>query len=329
MKIFYLDRKVNPNERSFEKLFSYIKEYVKSNKITIENIENPYDNGIVNLFRSIFFFRKQIHKNDIVHITGQIHFASIALKTNKIVLTVHDLGLYRELPFLRSFIFKLFWIYLPFRKVKIITVISEKTKEEIIKFMPSVENKIIVIPNCVTIEKAEEKVKESKDLCNVLIVGTRSNKNIERAVQALINLPIKVIIVGKLAEDINEVLISNNINFENYYNIAEAELLQLYKNADILLFPSLYEGFGLPILEAQAQNVIVVTSEISPMKEVAGEAAIIVDPYSVDSIKSGVKSVLNFSNEEKEKMIKKGKENLKKYTIENISKKYIEIYEIL
>lgn len=329
MKIVFLDRKFNPNEISFEKLFSFVKKSFLNKEIDIQNIENPFGNGIINLFKSILFYRKFVKNDSVVHITGQIHFAAIGLKTEKVVITVHDLGLYRNLSFIRFLFFKIFWIYLPFRKAKVIVAISEKTKQEIAEVMPSVIKKVVVVPNCVTMDIAEDIVADKGTVAKILIVGTRANKNIENSIKALHNLAIEVFIVGKLEKEYEDLLYSNKINYENYVNISDEELKVLYQKANVLLFASIYEGFGLPILEAQAQNTLVVTSNILPMSDVSGEGAILVDPNSVDSIKRGLTVALNLSNEEKIEMIKKGKENLKRFSVENVSNQYINIYENL
>lgn len=329
MKLTFLDRKFNPGEISIEKLFGFIKNNFSEKGVEFTNVENLYEQGLVDLFKGILFFRNKVKKNAIVHITGQIHFAAIALKTKKIVITVHDLGLYRDLPFHRFFIYKLFWIYLPFRRAKKLVAISQKSKDEIIKIMPSVKEKVIVIPNCVTVDISDTYVTDLKSIQNVLIVGTRSNKNTCRSLLALKGLPVIITIVGKLNQELSEILNNNKMEFKNLVNISDKELVKQYKNADILLFPSLYEGFGLPILEAQAQNTIVITSNILPLKEVAGGAAVLIDPLSVDSIKDGVNKALNYSKEEKLNLILKGKENLKNYSVEAVSNQYLEIYENL
>lgn len=110
-------------------------------------------------------------------------------------------------------------------------------------------------------------------------------------------------------------------------NNGEKDLISIYQESDILLFPSVYEGFGLPILEAQAQNVLVVTSNISPLKEVAGKAAILVEPDTPESIRQGVVRMMKMPSEEKIKMIEEGKQNVKKYSVTNTTRQYLELYE--
>lgn len=329
MKIIYLYRKYNKNEISIEKLFGYLIQKIKINKIEVLKIENPFGSGIFNLFRSIFFFRNKIKKTDVVHITGQIHFAAIALKTKKIIITVHDLGLYRDLTRFRSFIFKLFWIYLPFKKARYIVAISEKTKNEIIGIMPSVAHKIVVIPNCLTIEIGGDLSIDYSKHNSILIVGTRTNKNLMRSLKALEGLDVEVLIIGELTEEIREILENYRIKFNNKTNVSEENLFQYYRESNILLFPSIYEGFGLPILEAQATNTIVVTSNVPPMNEIAGFGSFLVDPYCIESIREGVINALKLTGEERSRIINAGKENIKNYKIDNISEQYLKLYKNL
>lgn len=327
MQITLLNRKYNPNEKSIEKLFCFISNGLKAKGIELRAIENPYGSGFHNLIKAIFFFRKATHSNEIIHITGQIHFAAIALKSKKVIITVHDLGLYRALSVLRLCIFKFFWIYLPFRKAKFIVAISEKTKDEIIRIMPSVAHKIKVIPNCITLEIEPNVFLKNNVIPHILIIGTRSNKNIEKAITALKGLTVQLTIVGILSEIQKRLLEENNILYKNPINVGEKDLISIYQESDILLFPSVYEGFGLPILEAQAQNVLVVTSNISPLKEVAGKAAILVEPDTPESIRQGVVRMMEMPSEEKIKMIEEGKQNVKKYSISQSVKSYIQLYK--
>lgn len=94
--------------------------------------------------------------------------------------------------------------------------------------------------------------------------------------------------------------------------IDKTEMIALYKNAYILAMPSLYEGFGLPILEAQSYGVPVITSDNSSMPEVAGEGAIITNSYSVESIKSALEQILS-NRRLRQKLSEKALINVQKY----------------
>jgi glycosyltransferase involved in cell wall biosynthesis len=95
--------------------------------------------------------------------------------------------------------------------------------------------------------------------------------------------------------------------------VPEEDLIALYSAADLFIYLSLYEGFGLPILEAQACGCPVLTSDITSCPEVAGDGAHLVDPYSVEEIKDGIEQIL-MNDEYRQALIKKGNKNVKKFS---------------
>ena len=330
MKVNYLWRKPDANEQSIERLFSFVRAEINNFDIQAKDIKATGRGGVKNLLKDIYYFRNMVGKNEIAHITGDVHFAAIALKTNKIIITVHDLGTYRQFSWYRYLIFYIFWIYLPFKRARYIVAISDKTKKEIIKAMPSIAQKVIVIPNCITIDIEKKTTLKDNLKPKVLIIGTRENKNIERAICALEGLDVELIIVGKLSNEQVNLLNEKKINYENSFNVTEKELIEIYRQSDYLLFPSVYEGFGLPIIEAQAQNLLVITSNVSPMKEICGEdSGIIVDPLSVESIRAGINKALKLSNDDKLALIKSAKINIEKYTPDLSSRNYMKLYEMI
>ena len=92
------------------------------------------------------------------------------------------------------------------------------------------------------------------------------------------------------------------------------------------MFASTYEGFGVPIIEAQAMGRVVITSNIEPMNKVAGNGAIIVDPYDVNSIKEAVLRIID-NVELRNDIILKGLKNASKYSSESIASKYLKLYK--
>jgi glycosyltransferase involved in cell wall biosynthesis len=101
-----------------------------------------------------------------------------------------------------------------------------------------------------------------------------------------------------------------------------------YREADMVTLISTKEGFGLPIVEAQATGRSVVTSSTSSMPEVAGEGAILVDPYSSRSIRDGIKTVIE-NSEYREAIIRKGFENIGRFSPEKIASQYASLYRKL
>ena len=104
--------------------------------------------------------------------------------------------------------------------------------------------------------------------------------------------------------------------------------MTLYRNALLLVFPSLYEGFGLPPLEAMACGCPAVVSNVASLPEVCGEAAYYVDPYDIDSIAAGIYRVAKDDQLRKD-LIERGLERAKLFTWEKSAKEHIKIFEEL
>lgn len=191
-------------------------------------------------------------------------------------------------------------------KIKILERYNIKKENEIIFSLGTLQER----KNMVSIIKAYNSYKEKNlDSKLVLILAGSPGKGYE-----------------KIMKEYEESKYKENIRILHY--ISEEEKILLYKLSKIFIFPSLYEGFGMPIVEAMAAGVPVITSNISSMPEVVGDAAILVNPYSVDEITSAITKIIE--NEELEKeMIKKGLEQAKKYTWENSVKKLEKIYSEL
>ena len=98
--------------------------------------------------------------------------------------------------------------------------------------------------------------------------------------------------------------------------------------ADIIIFPSLYEGFGLPILEGQKAGRAVLTSFLSPMKEVAGAGACLVDPYDSESIRAGIKKIIDDAGYRAD-IINRGFENIHQYEVQQIADQYLGLYSAI
>jgi glycosyltransferase involved in cell wall biosynthesis len=144
-------------------------------------------------------------------------------------------------------------------------------------------------------------------------------------VQACAGLELDLIVVGHLSALDRHLLSSSGVQWEAHQDLLPHQIIDVYVASDLIIFASTYEGFGLPILEAQAVGRPVITSNTSPMSEVAGEGALKVDPFDVDSIRIGLQRLLA-DPELRGELVKKGFENVKQYSATAIAAQYAELY---
>jgi len=159
----------------------------------------------------------------------------------------------------------------------------------------------------------------------LLFIGSTANKNLDRIILAIAGISCTLEIVGRIPEEHLLLLKKYSIHYRQFTDLSESEMADRYADSDIIIFPSLYEGFGLPILEGQKAGRAVLTSNISPMKEVAGEGACLVDPYDPDSIRSGINKIM-LDGSYRADIVKKGFENKNQYDVQKIADQYLKLY---
>ena len=145
-----------------------------------------------------------------------------------------------------------------------------------------------------------------------------------RIIHAIHDLDIHLSIIGSISIENTELLDKFGVNYSNSINLTDEEIFAKYVESDMLVFPSTYEGFGLPIIEAQTVGRPVITSNNTSMPWVAGSAACLVDPYSIDSIRSGIVKIMQDS-QYRNKLVEHGFENSKRFHPDHIAKMYHEL----
>jgi glycosyltransferase involved in cell wall biosynthesis len=253
----------------------------------------PSSNVLFILFNLYYLLR---FRSGLFHISGHVHYAILALPKSSTILTIHDLVFLQTYKGLRRRVMKWLFLDLPVRKAKWITTVSEKSRDEIIKYTKCDPNKIIVIANPLAENCFTDFNPYFPRQPRLLFIGTKGNKNLENVIPSLYRLNIHLRIIGELTNKQLLLLRKFEINYSNDFNLTDNQLSSEYQNADIILFPSLYEGFGLPVIEGFCAGKPVITSDISPMKEIAENAAFLVDPLSISSIRDGVNAVINSPN---------------------------------
>lgn len=323
-RIVFIERQKSQSV-SIERVFREISRHLPHEKFDFEFHKLAYGNGILGILKNLIFFRRM--PADIYHITGHAHYMALVLPRERTILTIHDLIFLHTRTGLRRKVLKKLFLDWPLKRLKYVTTISESTKVEILKHLDSLHEKLRVIENPIFSEFVTNDGKAfNKENPVILQVGTTNNKNISRLITAIAGLTCKLRIIGTLDVKIEDELMTNNIDYENVAGVGDGEMREEYRNCDIVSFCSTYEGFGLPIIEAQAMRKPVITSDLEPMRSVAGGAAVLVDPNIAESIKQGILSII-YSENLRSDLAERGLENIKRFDPKTISRKYAELYD--
>lgn len=323
LKVTYYYRKPFEGNFSIEELFGLIQKSLPNTiSYTVYKMKY-YSKGFIKRFLNGFL--AMFKQGTINHITGDINYIAFFLKKRKTILTIHDLEVLKRNKGLKYKIIKFFWFTVPCRRAKFVTVISESTRKDLLEEVNINAEKVKVVYDCISSEIEFCKKDFNAGKPRILHIGTKHNKNLENTIKALAGLNVQLLILGRLQTAQEQLLKDFNIDHKNFYNLDYKEVLNLYKESDLLSFVSISEGFGLPIIEANAIGRPVITSNTTSMPEIAGEAALIVDPFSVDEIRNGISEIIQ-DDKLRNSLIDKGKENVKRFLPEQIVKQYTHLY---
>lgn len=264
-------------------------------------------------------------------------------KSIKKIVTIHDLIFLRYPKYYGFFDRKIhFW---KFKKAAeqadLIIAISEQTKSDIIKFLKVPENKIrVVYQGChhsfkenkpqEFLNSVREKFKIPTEF--ILNVGTiEERKNLLNIVKSINNTEIPLVVVGKKKEKyfkkVQRFIIKNKLQNQVFFleNVSMEELAAIYKIAKIFVYPSVFEGFGIPVIESLFSGTAVITSNSSSLPEAGGKDSLYIDPNNIDDLKS--KILFLWSNEsERKRRVEKGLLYVQKFSDENIAKELMKVY---
>jgi glycosyltransferase involved in cell wall biosynthesis len=269
-----------------------------------------------------YSFREQLHVPWVLHrerpdVFHAPHYVLPPLTRCRSVVTIHDcihLMFPQYLPNRAAYVYARASMWSAARQAHRILTVSEASKRDIIHFFSVPPEKVIVVYNAIEERfaltpsaEAIERVRERYQLNHrfVLYVGNiKPHKNLVRLIEAFAELrtrgfdDLKLLIIGDeisklpaLRRAVHSHKLHKHVRFLGF--LEDETLSILYRLAAVFVFPSLYEGFGLPPIEAMASGTPVVTSNVSSMPEVTGDAAVLVDPYNVESIVDGIARVLN------------------------------------
>jgi glycosyltransferase involved in cell wall biosynthesis len=306
-----------------------------------DNVKLIYFPGLANIGKIPFFYRHllvpyilSLYRLDVYHNPAYIipffYFG-------KSVITVHDLAYYKNPAWFPDHQFFNTKILIPFSifKSKKIIAVSESTKNDLIKYFKVKKKKIEVILEGVD------------DYCNLAVDESKINlgtleprKNLVRLIKAFNEFlkenpdsNFKLVLAGKkgwkyepIFETIKDLKLEDKVIWVGYVHLPEK--IYLLKHSFALVFPSLYEGFGLPILEAMNMGVAVVTSNVASIPEIVIDNAVLIEPEDRDSIKEGLNKIYRDADL-RQKLIERGRGIARHFTWEKSAQKTLELFESL
>ena len=327
MKIIYLHRKPEKyGSFSLEYIFKDVRTRL-AHKIEYSIAESKYTSQglyprVYNALEAIFR-----QKGDVNHITGDTHYVGIFLTKRKTILTVLDCGFMKQdRSAISKWVYQLFWLKLPVRNARFVTAISKATKDDVVAYTNCNPEKVIIVPVAISPAYQPHPKPFHAEKPKLLHIGTNPNKNLLRLIEAIEGINCHLTIVGKLSEEQLEKLQQHQIEYTNVFNISDEEMVQQYLDCDILAYVSTYEGFGMPIIEANSVERPVLTSNVTSMPDVAGDAACLVDPFDVQAIWQGLLKIIN-DETYREQLLANGRVNKLRFDPNYIANLYYQLYE--
>jgi len=236
-----------------------------------------------------------------------------------LVVTVHDLAVFRRPEAFPR------WTrtYVPrtvprvLRAAARVIAVSEFTRSELVELLGVAVEKIRVVPNAVEDVFTADGARAEGDY--LLVVGTlEPRKNLERLAEAARRAGVELRVAGSAGW--------GGVSANGWVGrVDDDELARLYRGAACFAYPSLYEGFGIPILEAMACGAPVVTSRGGATEEVAGGAAVLVDPFDVDSIAAGIREAVSRRDE----LRSRGLERARSFSWDETARRTLDVYREL
>ena len=229
------------------------------------------------------------------------------------------------------------WTKYSVNQAKHIFAISQSTKNDIVSQFSQPPSKISVIYPASSLENktySKAKIDEVKKIYSItkpyfIFVGTKQpRKNLEKLIKAfqdLNNQDISLVIVGKTWHQFSQLELKTTGNIKTTGYISQEHLQALMQGSISLVFPSLYEGFGIPVLEAMQNNVLVAASNNSSIPEITGKSSLLFNPQSSTSITSTLKTILSLSPQKRTNLIKQGKIRASQFSWEKTAKKTLEV----
>lgn len=324
--------------------------FIKNKKSNFIVIDKRFKNRIIRVLWELLILPFEIRKRkiDVLHCPNYI---TPLIKLNfKLIVTFHDLTFFlfpEKYTFLKRIFYKIMVPYFINISNSIISD-SNNTKKDLLRFFKINKDKVKVIflsyPEYYNSKEDEESAKKTLEKYGILkdfalFVGViEPRKNILSILKAFVNINNEInmdlVIVGRKGwyskeidnylNNLNQLQLKNRIIFTGF--VSEEDLVHFYRSAMMFIYPSFYEGFGLPPLQAMACGTPVITSNISSLPEIVDDAAVKINPDDISQLEESIKLLYN-NPLKREELIKKGLEQCKKFDEKNFSLDTIKVYE--
>lgn len=316
-------RRALPGAFSIERLFECVRAALPGEIEVRLETNRFYSRGVLpRLFDAL---RARRRAGSVNHVLGDVHYLTWFLPRRGSILTVHDCISLERLRGPRRALLWLLWYWLPVRRAEQVTVVSEYTRQALARWVPAARARISVIPPPLAPAFTPWPAPPRGSHLRLLHVGTTKNKNLLRVIDACRGLAVMLVVVGELDPTSAARMRALGLQHENHVKLDDAALVELYRTSHALIFASTYEGFGLPIIEAQAIGRPVITSRICSMPEASGGAALLVDPHDVADIRRAIRCLLDDPNGAAD-LVQQGHANAARYAPGPIAAAYAELY---
>jgi len=320
MKVVLIYRHQRPGTHSIEELFHTIAGELRKHVEVMEYEVGTRRDTLKDAWR----LRKM--RADIYHVTGDVHYFALPLPHRKTVLTVHDINHYlSELSGFRRSVYKWLWLQWPIRAAHTVTTISANTQKNLVRHLDISGKHIEIIENCYSAFLKPVSRAFHPDCPVILQIGTAPHKNITRLAEALQGIRCQLVLIGQLNISLKRKLVECGVDYVNRFDLTHQDICQQYFNCDMVSFVSLREGFGVPIIEAQACGRPLITANLSPLREVAGDGACLVDPLDVAQIRAGILRIIADADY-RDQLVERGLRNVVRYSPAMISGQYLDLY---
>jgi glycosyltransferase involved in cell wall biosynthesis len=321
--VVQFQRRAAPGAFSIERVFASVRNALPDDVAVRVETNRHYSQGVLpRLFDGL---RARRLAGRVNHVLGDVHYLACFLPRRGSIVTVHDCVSLERHRGMRRALYWLLWYWLPLQRAEYITVVSEYTREALARWLPGARSDVVVIPPPLGREFTPSPAPPRAERLRLLQVGTAEHKNLPRVIEACRELQVTLVVIGELDPTTRARLLALDVQHENHVDLTDQALVTVYRSCHALIFASTFEGFGLPIIEAQAIGRPVITSRLCSMPEASGGAACLVDPFDIADIRRAIVRLIDDPAYAAE-LVRRGFDNAAHYQPERIAAAYAALY---